>query len=58
MKKINLSNCYIFKIGVNEQNDSGKIIAPDPKKWFGSAMTHLDTSDIVPDRWIIKEWDK
>ena len=40
------------------QNDSGKIIAPDPKKWFGSAMTHLDTSDIVPDRWIIKEWDK
>ena len=40
------------------QNDSGKIIAPDPKKWFGSAMTHLDTSDIVPDRWIIKEWSK
>ena len=40
------------------QNDRGKVIAPDPKKWFGSAMTHLDTSDIVPDRWIIKEWSK
>ena len=33
--------------------DAGKIVAPDPKKWFGTAMTHLDTSDIVPDRWII-----
>ena len=40
------------------QNNRGKVIAPDPKKWFGSAMTHLDTSDIVPDRWIIKEWSK
>ena len=34
------------------QNNRGKVIAPDPKKWFGSAMTHLDTSDIVPKRWI------
>ena len=40
------------------QDDAGKVVAPDPKKWFGTAMTHLDTSDIVPDRWIIKEWSK
>ena len=40
------------------QNDRGKVIAADPKKWFGTAMTHLDTSDIVPDRWIIQEWSK
>ena len=40
------------------QNDRGKVIAPDPKKWFGTAMSDLDTSDIVPDRWIIQEWSK
>jgi hypothetical protein len=40
------------------QNDRGKVVAPDPKKWFGTAMTHLDTSDIVPDRWTIQEWSK
>ena len=40
------------------QNNKGKVIAPDPKKWFGTAMTHLDTSDIVPDRWVIQEWSK
>ena len=40
------------------QNDRGKVVAPDPKKWFGTAMTHLDTSDIVPDRWTIREWSK
>ena len=40
------------------QKDRGKIIAPDPKKWFGTAMTHLDTSDIVPERWVIQDWSK
>tara|TARA_E500000331_G_scaffold355432_1_gene410872 strand:- start:1595 stop:2347 length:753 start_codon:yes stop_codon:yes gene_type:complete len=40
------------------QNNRGRIIAPDPKKWFGSAMTHLDTSDIVPLRWHIHDWSK
>jgi hypothetical protein len=34
------------------QNNRGKVIAPDPNIWFGSAMTHLDTSDIVPKRWM------
>ena len=40
------------------QNDRGKVIAPDPKKWFGTSMTHLDTSDIIPERWTIKGWNK
>jgi len=40
------------------QNNRGKIIAPNPKKWFGSAMKHLDTSDIIPDRWITQDWSK
>jgi len=40
------------------QNNRGKVIAPDPKKWFGTAMTHLDTSDIVPERWNIQKWSK
>lgn len=40
------------------QNDRGKVIAPDPKKWFGTAMSELDTSDIVPERWTIQEWSK
>ena len=40
------------------QKDRGKIIAPDPKKWFGTAMSHLDTSDIVPERWVIQDWSK
>ena len=34
------------------QNNRGKIIAPNSKVWFGSAMTHLDTSDIVQKRLI------
>jgi hypothetical protein len=34
------------------QNNRGKIIAPDHKKWFGSSLTHLDTSDIIPKHWI------
>tara|TARA_R100000008_G_scaffold28302_2_gene15661 strand:- start:1450 stop:2310 length:861 start_codon:yes stop_codon:yes gene_type:complete len=40
------------------QNNRGKIVAPDPKKWFGSRMGDLDTSDVVPDRWTIQEWSK
>ena len=40
------------------QNGRGKVVAPDPKNWFGTAMTHLDTSDIVPVQWTIQEWSK
>ncbi len=40
------------------QNGCGKVVAPDIKKWFGTAMTRLDTSDIVPARWSIQNWEK
>ena len=41
------------------QNGRGfNIIAPDPEKWYGSAMTHLDTSMMVPARWQIHYWSK
>ena len=40
------------------QNNRDKIVAPNPKKWFGTAQSHLDTSDIVPDNWIIQDWSK
>ena len=40
------------------QGDRGKIIAPDPEKWYGSAMKHLDTSMMVPARWQIHYWSK
>ena len=32
------------------QNNAGKIIVPNP--WYGSACSHLDLSDLIPDRWI------
>ena len=40
------------------QGDKGNIIAPNPEKWFGSAMSNLDTSMIVPARWQILDWSK
>ena len=40
------------------QNGRGNIIAPNPDKWYGSAMTHLDTSMMVPARWQIQDWSK
>ena len=40
------------------QNDRGKVIAPNPAKWFGTAMTHLDTKDMVPNRWTVLDWSK
>ena len=40
------------------QNNRGNIIAPNPDKWYGSAMTHLDTSMMVPARWQIQDWSK
>ena len=40
------------------QNDRGKIVAPNPVKWFGPANSHLDTSDMVPDHWKILDWSK
>jgi len=40
------------------QNGKGNIIAPNPDKWYGSSMTHLDTSMMVPARWQIQDWSK
>ena len=36
------------------QNNRGNVIAPDP--WYGSKNSHLDTSDIIPDRWNSIPW--
>jgi hypothetical protein len=33
--------------------NGGKVISPRPSEWFGSSNNNkLDTSDIIPDRWI------
>jgi len=40
------------------QNNRGKVIAPQSEKWFGTSMTHLDTSDIIPEEWTVKQWSK
>jgi len=53
-----VSNSSFSWWGAWLQNNRGQVIAPNPKKWFGTAMTHLDTSDIVPESWIIQNWSK
>ena len=35
------------------ENRDKNIYAPDPKKWFGSNNSHLNTSDIIPLEWRI-----
>ena len=45
-----IANSSLSWWGAWLQNESGKIIAPDP--WYGSANAHLDTKDLIPDRWI------
>ena len=44
--------------GAYLQKDRGQIIAPNPEKWFGSAMENLDTSDILPGYWTTLDWSK
>jgi hypothetical protein len=39
------------------QNGGGKIIAPNPKTWFGPGLSHLDTSDLIPETWQIQDWN-
>ena len=36
--------------------NNGKVIAPDP--WFGPNASHLDTSDVRPDRWEIINYEE
>ena len=38
------------------QNNRGKVIAPEP--WFGPNASHLDTSDVRPDRWEIINYEE
>ena len=33
------------------QNDRGTVVAPNYEDWFGPSLSHLDTSDIIPERW-------
>ena len=44
-----IANSSLSWWGAWLQNDSGKVIAPDP--WYGSKNSHLDTSDLIPERW-------
>jgi len=44
-----IANSSLSWWGAWLQNESGKIIAPDP--WYGSANAHLDTKDLIPERW-------
>jgi hypothetical protein len=39
------------------QNNRGKVIAPNPSTWFGPGLSHLDTSDIIPNTWNIQNWN-
>ena len=40
------------------QKGRGKVVAPNPEKWFGSAMSNLDTSQLVPAYWETLDWSK
>tara|TARA_R100001082_G_scaffold76137_1_gene44220 strand:+ start:1067 stop:1951 length:885 start_codon:yes stop_codon:yes gene_type:complete len=44
-----IANSSLSWWGAWLQNNTGKIVAPDP--WYGSANSHLDTRDLIPDRW-------
>jgi hypothetical protein len=45
-----IANSSLSWWGAWLQNNTGKVVAPDP--WYGSANAHLDTKDLIPDRWI------
>ena len=45
-----IANSSLSWWGAWLQNDTGKVIVPDP--WFGSAYAHYDMKDMIPDRWI------
>ena len=36
-------------------NENKTICSPDPKIWFGPNNSHLDTSDLIPNDWVIIE---
>ena len=45
-----IANSSLSWWGAWLQNNTGKVIAPDP--WYGSANAHLDTKDLIPERWV------
>jgi len=45
-----IANSSLSWWGAWLQNNVGKIIAPDP--WFGSAYSHCNMKDMIPERWI------
>ena len=45
-----IANSSLSWWGAWLQNNTGKVVAPDP--WYGSANAHLDTKDLIPERWI------
>jgi hypothetical protein len=48
-----IANSSMSWWGAWMQNDRGKIVTPNPEKWFGSMYSHYDTKDLIPDRWEI-----
>lgn len=48
-----IANSSLSWWGAWLQKEQSKVIAPMP--WFGTSLQDLDVSDIVPDRWIVKE---
>tara|TARA_X000000368_G_scaffold418932_1_gene420847 strand:- start:3929 stop:4813 length:885 start_codon:yes stop_codon:yes gene_type:complete len=45
-----IANSSLSWWGAWLQNNTGKIVAPDP--WYGNTYSHLDTKDLIPDRWV------
>ena len=51
-----IANSSLSWWGAWLQNGAGQVIAPNPQNWFGTALSHLDKTDIVPETWTIQEW--
>jgi hypothetical protein len=45
-----IANSSLSWWGAWLQNDTGKVVAPDP--WFGPAYAHYNMKDMIPERWI------
>ena len=44
-----IANSSLSWWGAWLQNDVGRVITPDP--WYGPKVAHLDTKDLIPQRW-------
>tara|TARA_S200002703_G_scaffold38366_1_gene33647 strand:+ start:8000 stop:8890 length:891 start_codon:yes stop_codon:yes gene_type:complete len=45
-----IANSSLSWWGAWLQNDTGKVVAPDP--WFGPAYAHYNMKDMIPKRWV------